>query len=60
MTIIEKVDYSVDIHHHIIEIRINETAGVSGGTCDGCCRIEVTHPFDGENFDYNKVIPKII
>lgn len=58
----EKVDFLVEIYHHVTEIQINEITGVSGCTCIGCSRIEVTHPFieeDGD-FDYRKVIPKII
>lgn len=58
----EFVDYVVDMHHHIVQIVINEQTGVSGAECTGCCAHKVTHPFDdvtGE-FDFNEVIPMII
>lgn len=58
----EIVDYVVDIHHHIVQIVINEESGACGGECIGCCAHKVTHPFDDETgeFDFSEVIPTII
>lgn len=58
----EFVDCVVDIHHHIVQIVINEQTGVCGAECTGCCAHKVTHPFNeitGE-FDFSEVIPIII